>query len=242
VPNELEKFIQFEDPDQSPHKNDGPIQQENVEKLEIKDKPEIEKKKEEKKNVQIEDVNEKTSNEKIETKRILISSDQELYFSIGERMKTSLLINKTTNADVQASNQNDFENDNNHKNSDENQNEEQDQDYLSSQETPIIIRSVKEMANLLVNSAMKLAVLDLGDSDTSRVEAKLVEKNYRYCFSGKQRGEKALDLNDFVRCKSSSRMSYYKDFQTENDMDEKEDEEENEEDGYFLEFEDEPHE
>jgi hypothetical protein len=81
----------------------------------------------------------------------------------------------------------------------------------------------------------------LSDSEPD-INRKLNEKNYRYCFSGKQRSEKALDLNDFVRCKSSSRMSYYKDFQTENDMNENEDEEEDEEDGYVLEFEDEPHE
>ncbi len=206
--------------------------------------PESEQKKEQTNNAQIESSNQKPLNENIETKRFLINSDQEIFDSLRERMKTSLLINKSASLNFQSSNLDECEKIIDDKILNENETEEKDKDCSSAQETPVIIRSVKQMANMLVNSAMKQAVLDLNDKDPeiSRIESKFNEKNYRYCFSGKQRGDRPLDVNDFVRCKSSSRMSYYKDFQTENDEDENEDENDNGEDACVLEFDEEPHE
>jgi hypothetical protein len=107
-----------------------------------------------------------------------------------------------------------------------------------------LVKSVKEMANILVKSAINLALADvqtmsLGAHDAKK-SGKDIEKMYRYCFSAKSRSEQ-----------ENSRLDYYKDYDTklekfnqkgEKSSNNQEEEDENEDNKFAIEFEDEPYE
>lgn len=98
------------------------------------------------------------------------------------------------------------------------------------------------MANILVKSVVNQALSDLNSNVAEQdiYNPKYIEKKYRYSFSGKSKQD--ADLNDFTKKKTDSRLSYYKDFLTENDMDDESDLDESNENNYTIEFEDEPYE
>ena len=97
-----------------------------------------------------------------------------------------------------------------------------------------LIKTVKQMASILVKSAINLALSDVKSkaiTDQSRAASgRNIEKMYRYCFSAKSKSEQ-----------SNSRLGYYKEFKTRFDSQNEEGEEERE-DKFMIEFEDEPYE
>jgi hypothetical protein len=73
-----------------------------------------------------------------------------------------------------------------------------------------LVRSVKQMASILVKSAIDLALNDIKIKSNSSIDneinpksSKEIEKMYRYCFSAQKRAEQ-----------TNSRLGYYKDYNT----------------------------
>jgi hypothetical protein len=110
----------------------------------------------------------------------------------------------------------------------------------SSDDPSKLVKSVKEMANILVKSAINLALTDIQSlalhSEDKR-SGKEIEKMYRYTFSAKTKSEQ-----------SNSRLGYYKDYKTQfADLNESqaandEADEANKENKFSIQFEDEPYE
>lgn len=103
--------------------------------------------------------------------------------------------------------------------------------------SPTLVFSVKKMANILVKSAIQLAMSDIrnriltsSNDENKTTSGKDIERMYRYCFSAKSRSDQA-----------DSRLGYYKYFNTRFDQANKEsDDEEEPKEKVQIEFEDEP--
>ena len=164
-----------------------------------------------------------------QNKKILIQNGQEYYKSIKENFKTSLIT----------------------KNNDKDRLTEIVDDKIdecNDEKSQVIIGSVKEMAQILVNSIMTVAIDEVKEtsdheetSEDSKKNANDKLKGFRYLInSGKSKSKSPTptsqtplinmtekdqvdnSLNDFNFNKSNSRLGYYKDYQTEADIDSKE--------------------
>lgn len=165
-----------------------------------------------------EDMNESCQSAKINDNSdfYLIDHDKEMYRSIDElKLKTSMIISQK----------------NNHKNNFATA------PVVTGQEITVV-NSVNEMANILVRSVLNQAMSDYNESVKSDKTLPNIEKKYRYRFSAKAERD-LIDISDFSKNKTSSRLTYYKDF---NFVDANEFDEENNEEKITLEFEDEPYE
>lgn len=164
----------------------------------------------------------KASESGIDQSRVhLIENNREFYKSIkNDKIKTSLTINKSNVMQSKLS-----------------ERKESTQDKAKTTDLKIV-KSVNEMAGILVKSVINQALNDKSTRDIT--DPKSIEKKYRYNFSAKKQGE--INLNEFNSKKTNSRLGYYKDYQTENEN--KNDFSTNEiDDGKFvIEFEDEPYE
>lgn len=150
----------------------------------------------------------------------LIDHDKEFYRSINEfKLKTSLIISQKNESQTKLAAA----------------------PEVTSQDITVV-NSVNEMANILVRSVLNQALSDYNESVKSdRVapnSANNIEKQYRYSFSAKRERDQ-IDISEFGKNKTSSRLTYYKDFNL-NDV-EKNEEDKNER-NFTLEFEDEPYE
>ncbi|RNA26889.1 regulator of G- signaling 22 [Brachionus plicatilis] len=144
----------------------------------------------------------------------LIDNDKEFYRSINEfTLKTSLIISQKNETKSNLANA-----------------------PVVTGQGITVVNSVNEMANILVRSVLNQALSDYNESvksEKSEKSAPNIEKQYRYSFSAKR---DQIDISDYSKNKTSSRLNYYKDFNLA-DAEEAKDER-----NFTLEFEDEPYE
>ncbi|CAF0779308.1 unnamed protein product [Brachionus calyciflorus] len=154
----------------------------------------------------------------------LIENDREFYKSLNDfKLKTSLITTKKFETEP-----------NNLKPTDISKFQ------VNSNENITVIDSVNEMANILVRSVLNQALSDYNESNrTSQISESKVENKYRYNFSAKQEHEE-IDLTEFPKKKSNSRLTYYKDFLSENNTNFTK--EQFSDKNFTIEFEDEPYE
>lgn len=146
----------------------------------------------------------------------LIDHDKELYHSINEfKLKTSMIINQKNEDKINLATA----------------------PVVTNQEITVV-NSVNEMANILVRSVLNQAMSDYNESIKSEKIVSNIEQKYRYCFSAKTERDQ-IDIGDFSKNKTSSRLTYYKDF---NSPDVEENKRYNNVEKFTLEFEDEPYE
>lgn len=205
--------------------------------------------------------------------KYLIENDEELYKSIvnTEKWKTSLLTNKKVSKKEHLKNvkinlgddkatstsideEDEFDENNNNtfeldpeklRLADEGLNglNNDDSKVPNKKENPVMVKSVDEMAKLLVNNIMNQALND-NTGDLTHLE-----KNFRYNIDAKNnsknshhsQAESVACLTEFNLNKSNSKLSYYKEFQSECDLTNKKNESNSTDEKMFkLEFVDEP--
>ena len=192
--------------------------------------------------------------------KFLIENYKDVYksFDSSEKLKTSLLTNKSQSQikevklNLEDDSRNTFEVDPEKIKLADDSIKEMGLD--EKEESRVIVKSVNEMARLLVGNIVHQAVGEVAATNSSSEIEKNFEKHYRYTLSAKTVRKLGYSndskdfLNDFNLNKSASKLSYYKEYNTDYDLsgkDVKKDvsyDDENDEEKFLLEFEDEPYE
>jgi hypothetical protein len=192
--------------------------------------------------------------------KFLIENYKDVYksFDSSEKLKTSLLTNKSQSQikevklNLEEDSRNTFEVDPEKIKLADDSIKEMGLD--EKEESGVIVKSVNEMARLLVGNIVNQAVGEVAATKSPSETEKNFEKHYRYTLSAKTvrklgySNESRDFLNDFNANKSASKLSYYKEYNTDYDLsgkDVRKDvsyDDEPDEDKFLLEFEDEPYE
>lgn len=169
------------------------------------------------------------TNEEQSEKRFLLDDYMDVYKSIKvERFPTSMVINRNVLGQIEAVQP---ESNENEQNSVRN----------------VDIKAVNDLATVLVKSIIEKAVSEVqSNPQTDCYDPGYIKRVY-LASSKKSNGQNSEILNEFNANKSNSRLSYYKEFQTDMDVVMNEfgraadqNGEENEADKFVLQFEDEP--